>query len=122
MAPLAAPAAPPASPRAITPAEYEEASHSQYTYSYDEEEPAVATPAAPGPGAAPAPARAPGPGAATDYTPLVPGESYEASQYYDLSQYEHYEQPATDDAASRALLARLSTPSSPLDGDGKPRT
>ena len=116
MAPLAAPAAPPASPRAITPAEYEEASNSQYTYSYDEEEPAVATPAA-----RPRPAPAPGPGAAPAPAP-VPGESYEASQYYDLSQYEHYEQPATDDAASRALLARLSTPSSPLDGDGKPRT
>jgi len=91
----------------MTPPEYEEASHSQYTYSYDEEEPAAATPAArprPAPGAAPVAAP-------------VPGEPYEASQYYDLSQYEHYEQPATDDAASRALFARLN-----LDGGGKPRT
>ena len=111
MAPLAAPAAPPASPRGNTPAEYDEASHSQYTYSYDEEEPVAATPAA-RPRAAPG--AAPRPGAAPARAP-VPGEPYEA--YYDLSQYQHYEQPATDDAASQALFARLN-----LDGDGKPRT
>ena len=59
-------------------------------------------------------ASAPGPGAAPARAP-VPGEPYEA--YYDLSQYQHYEQPATDDAASQALFARLN-----LVGDGKPRT
>jgi len=49
----------------------------------------------------------------------VPGEPEEASAYYDLSQYEHYEQPAEEDAASRALLARLKRDA---EADGKPRT
>ena len=70
----------------------------QYTYSYDEEEPVVAGPAVPRRLAA-----TPGP-ASTIMPPasaLVTDAQY-ASQY----QYEHYEQPATDDA-SRALLTRL---------------
>ena len=50
---------------------------------------------------APAPAPAPAPVA-----PVVPATVPE-EQYYDLSQYEHYEQPAGDDAASRALMERL---------------
>ena len=43
-------------------------------------------------------------------------EPEEASAYYDLSQYAHYEQPAEEAAASRALLARL-TRDAAADGD-----
>ena len=60
----------------------------------------------------------PAPRAAPRAAP-VPGEPDEASAYYDLSQYEHYEQPAEEDAASRALLARLKRDA---EADGKPRT